>query len=213
MLCAFVAAGSFWGFLEVWDEVGEGEIQHVEESILRWLRRPDDPAVPRGPAWLREAALDATALGSHLVLILAVVGVAGYLWIHNHPSLAVVVVLTTASGAILTQILKWLVGRARPDVVPHLRDVASSSFPSGHAALSAVVYLTLGLLLATAMTTPRARLYCLAWAVLLTVLVGASRVFLGVHYPTDVLGGWALGLAWALAGWAVVRWLTPPQMR
>lgn len=207
VLGALVATASLWIFLEVWDEVADGEIQHVEESILRWCRRADDPATPRGPAWLREAALDATALGSHLVLTLAVIAVTGYLWIHDKRRLAGLIVLTAVTGTVVTQILKWLFGRERPDVVPHLREVSSASFPSGHAALSAVVYLTLGLLLATAMTTRRARLYCLAWALAFTILVGLSRIFLGVHYPTDVLGGWTFGLAWALAGWTLVRWL------
>ena len=98
-----------------------------------------------------------------------------------------------------------LFDRTRPDVVPHLVEVSSASFPSGHSMLSMTTYLTLGALLAEVQTERRFRIYVLAWAVALALLVGWSRVFLGVHWPTDVLAGWTAGAAWALLCWAVAQ--------
>jgi undecaprenyl-diphosphatase len=206
---AFGAVLSLFAFVKIWDEVHEGDTQSIDEWVVRSLRRADDPAVPVGPVWVREAALDATALGGYFVIGLAVVAVVGFMWIHGDRATAWATLATVVGGAAATFALKHLSGRDRPDAVPHLRDVASPSFPSGHAALSAVVFLTLGLLLAGTMTRPAARLYCLSWAMLVSFFVGLSRIYLGVHYPSDVLGGWTFGLAWALAGWAVFRWFRP----
>jgi undecaprenyl-diphosphatase len=111
----------------------------------------------------------------------------------------------TSSGFALSVALKALFRRPRPEVVPHLMRAYSSSFPSGHSMISAVVYLTLGVLLAQLVHRRLLKFYFLMLAVLLTVLVGVSRVYLGVHYPTDVLAGWTAGLVWAVLGWLVQR--------
>src|SRR5204862_596450 len=97
------------------------------------------------------------------------------------------------------------VQRERPIVVPHLREVSTPSFPSGHAMISAVVYLTLGMMLMQTVRGRWTKLYCLICALMMTFLVGVSRIYLGVHYPTDVLAGWMLGLSWALLCWMVER--------
>src|SRR5262249_8566991 len=159
--------------------------------------RADDPALPVGPPWLREAGLDATALGSTLVLVLVVVAVVGFLGIQRRYGVMALTVLTTTGGTLLSVVLKQAIHRGRPAVVPHLREVSTPSFPSGHALLAAVVYLTLGILLMQVVPGRLAKLYCLLWAMFLTFLVGVSRVYLGVHYPTDVLAGWIAGLVWA----------------
>jgi len=118
---------------------------------------------------------------------------------------ALFVLAASAGGWALNALLKELFQRARPEVVPHLRDVMSLSFPSGHAMISASVYLTLGALLMRVAERRATKIYCMAMAMLVTVLVGSSRVYLGVHYPTDVLAGWLVGLSWALLCWMVER--------
>jgi undecaprenyl-diphosphatase len=103
--------------------------------------------------------------------------------------------------------MKWAYARPRPELVPHGAEVYTASFPSGHSMMSAVVYLTLGALLARTQSSQGAKIYILSVAVILTVLVGTSRVYLGVHWPTDVLAGWALGGLWALICWLAMLWL------
>ena len=185
----------------------DGETQGFDERILRALRKADDAAQPIGPRWLKYAALDVTALGSATVLGLAVFAVIGYLLLQGLPRMALFVLIASMGGSILNGYLKTLFGRARPDVVPHLREVMSLSFPSGHAMTSAAVYLTLGVLLMRVSSRRVTRWYCMGVAALATILVGLSRVYLGVHYPTDVLAGWMIGLSWALLCWIVERLL------
>jgi len=103
-------------------------------------------------------------------------------------------------------VLKDIMDRPRPDLVSHLVDVQTSSFPSGHATLSAVVYLTIGALLAREQPSRGLRFYVMAVAILATMLIGCSRVYLGVHWPTDVLAGWAIGSAWAMLWW-IAAWV------
>lgn len=183
--------------------VHHGDTQAFDERILLSLRRPDDPAVPVGPPWLREAGLDATSLGSPLVLVLIVVAVAVFMLLQRRRRVMLLTLLTTSGGMLVSLFLKHLMDRQRPTVVPHLRNVDSPSFPSGHAMLSAVVYLTLGILLVEIVPGRLTKLYCFVAALSLTFLVGVSRVYLGVHYPTDVLAGWMAGLVWALGCWGV----------
>ena len=131
--------------------------------------------------------------------------VAGFLLLQGMWRTAIFVSLASLGGWFLNGALKQLFQRPRPDVVPHLRDVMSLSFPSGHAMTSAVVYLTLGALTMRIAERRLTKFYCMAVAVLATVLVGASRVYLGVHYPTDVIAGWLIGFSWALLCWIVER--------
>jgi undecaprenyl-diphosphatase len=174
---------------------------------LRAMRRADDPSRPIGPRWLPEVGRDLTALGGVAVLSLTTVFVAGYLLIVRKYHAMWLVLAATLGGLLISTLLKHLIDRARPDLVPHLSHVYTSSFPSGHSMLSAVVYLTLGALLTRLASERRVKLYFLAAALLLTFLVGVSRVYMGVHYPTDVLAGWTAGLVWALLCWLVARYL------
>jgi undecaprenyl-diphosphatase len=156
---------------------------------------------------MHEAGRDLTALGGIAVLTLTVAAVLGFLWLRKMYGAAWLVLLATSGGLIASMALKHLFQRDRPSIVPHLSIVSSSSFPSGHSMLSAVVYLTLGALLARFVEQRRMKAYFLLVALALSFLVGVSRVYLGVHYPTDVLAGWSAGLAWALACWLVARYL------
>ena len=108
---------------------------------------------------------------------------------------------------VITNLLKDVFQRDRPPAVLHVVRAINASFPSGHAALSATVFLTLGALVAHFAERRRVRVYALTTAVILSLLVGCSRVYLGVHWPTDVLGGWCVGAAWALLWWgAAIAW-------
>jgi undecaprenyl-diphosphatase len=205
LLAALALAGACWAFAELADEVLEDETRGVDEAVLAALRDPSDPSDAIGPEWLEEAARDVTALGSMAVLGLGVAAAAGFLAIHRRWRALVLLVAATGLGVLLVQLAKAGFERARPGVVPHLARVFSSSFPSAHSSLSAMVYLTLAVLIARLLPRRRAKAYVLLVAFALTLAVGASRVYLGVHYPTDVLAGWTLGLAWAVAFWAAAR--------
>ncbi len=194
-------------FSRLASEVFAGETQSFDRQVLLALRDPADPARPIGPAWMAGAALDITALGSPTVLGLTVFAVAGFLWLQGLWRRAVFVTVASLGGWFINGALKELFQRARPDIVPHLRDVMTLSFPSGHAMQSAVVYLTLGALSMHIAQRRLTRLYCMSVAMLATALVGTSRVYLGVHYPTDVLAGWLIGLSWALLCWMIERFL------
>lgn len=205
LLGALVVLGLALAFVYIADKVIEGDTRDFDERVIRAMRRSDDPATPIGPWWLRAGALDLTALGSPTVLGLVVIAVTGYLIIHGLYRTGAFVFVASSGGWFLNWALKQTFDRPRPDLVPHLREVMSSSFPSGHALTSAAVYLTLGTLLMRLAQGRLAKFYCIVVAMLATLLVGSTRVFLGVHYPTDVLAGWLIGLSWALVCWMAER--------
>lgn len=194
-----------WIFITLANKVIAGDTRQFDEWVLHSLRQADNPAELKGPAWLRFAADDITALGSPTVLGLTVLAVTGYLLLHGLYKNGLFIFIASGGGWILNWALKQAFERSRPSVVPHLRQVVDSSFPSGHALTSAAVYLTLGALLMRIAQGRLARYYCIATAMFVTFLVGCSRVFLGVHYPTDVLAGWLIGMSWALLCWTVER--------
>ena len=154
-----------------------------------------------GPAWLPGVAIDLTALGGGTVLTIIVALVAGLLFVQRLWLTGLATIAASASGGMVVAFVKTQIGRARPDIVDHLVVVSHASFPSGHSASSAVVYLTLAGL-AQQVTTDRAtRRYVMVVAILLVGAIGCSRVYLGVHWPSDVLAGWSFGTLWALAWW------------
>jgi undecaprenyl-diphosphatase len=194
-----------WGFLSLADEVMEGDTATVDARILRAFRKADDPSRPIGPDWVENSLLDVTALGGPTVLGLMVVSVAGFLLLQTRYHSALVVLATAASGEMANMAMKNVFLRPRPTIVPHLRDVSSTSFPSGHAMESAIIYLTLGAMLMRLAERRLTKIYCIGMAVFMTLLVGISRVYLGVHYPTDVVAGWMFGFFWASLCWIVAR--------
>ena len=207
LVAVLIVVGGTLAFIKLTDEVKEGGTQRFDDWAIRSLRRADDPAVPIGPRWLREAGRDMTALGGMAVLTIVTFAVVGYLLMVRKYHAMWLVIAATMSGLVLSTLLKYLVDRQRPELVPHLSEVFTSSFPSGHSMLSAVVYLTLGSLLARFAEEMIVKLYFIAVALALTFLVGVSRVYMGVHYPTDVLAGWTAGLVWAILCWLVAKWL------
>lgn len=204
---ALVIVVAMWGFIELLDEVREGDTTRFDSAILYFFRDPTDAHRLLGPNWLESVVRDVTALGGAAVLIALVGAVAGFLVMTRRHHMMWLVLAATVGATVVNTGIKKVVGRERPTVVPKLTDVTSESFPSGHSAMSAAVYLTLGGLLAQTVSKRRIKLYFLVLGMLATFLVGLSRVMLGVHYPSDVLGGWAMGLSWALLCWVVARYL------
>lgn len=188
------------------EEVLEGETNAFDLAIMSALRSPANAAVPFGPPWLQEAARDVTSIGSVVFLGFVLLATVGYLLLIQKRALAVLMSISVLGGELLSTILKKGFDRPRP-AIPHVTQVFTASFPSGHAMLSAITFLTVGALLARANADPRLKLYFLVLAVFLTVAVGASRVYLAVHYPTDVLAGWCIGFGWAILCWTVALWL------
>jgi undecaprenyl-diphosphatase len=186
-------------------EVGEGETRRVDEHILLALRDRSNLADPWGPRWLEEAMRDVTGLGGMTTLTMLTLATVVFLLIRRRRGTAAMIGGTVTGGLVLSGVLKSLYGRPRPDLVPHGSFVYTSSFPSGHAAMSAVTFLTLAALLAEEEPAGALRVYLLSVAVLLTLGVGFSRVYLGVHYPSDVLAGWIFGATWSAAAWFTVR--------
>jgi undecaprenyl-diphosphatase len=194
-------------FRHLAEEVGEGDTRAFDRSILYALRSPTDPRQTIGPDWLNVAATDVTSLGSTTVLGIVVVLVAGLFLSFRRWREALMLLLASGGGLVITTLLKDWFQRDRPPAILHAVRAINASFPSGHAALSATVFLTLGALVAHFAERRRVRVYALAAAVVLSLMVGCSRVYLGVHWPTDVLAGWCVGSAWALLWWgAAIAW-------
>jgi len=206
-------AGMTWVFVELAEQVGSGGTHDFDNRVLAALRNPNDPTLPLGPLWLVDAARDVTALGSMSVLLLMVVIAAGYTALVGRWRAVVLIVAATVSGAILSGVLKSEYERPRPPNGSAVQRTHTTSFPSGHSFSAAVVFLTLGAMLARVVPTHRLRAYLIIVALLLTLLVGFSRVYLGVHYPTDVLAGWAAGSSWALLWWLIARYAWPHDSR
>ena len=193
------------GFLGIADEVMEGDTLNLDERVLQAMRVPGDPGKPIGPPWVEESFRDFTGLGGVGVLGLLTAATLGYLWLQGMRQAAVYLLVAIGGGLLVSLALKAGFHRPRPDLISHGSMVYTSSFPSGHSMLSAIVYLTGGAMLALLHRRRAVRVYILACAVLATVLVGISRVYLGVHWPTDVLAGWSAGAAWAALCWLVGR--------
>ena len=207
LLALALSAFTLWVFIHVSEEMLEGDSLNLDKRLLLAFRSAADPTLPLGPSWLREVMRDITALGSTFVLLLVTFASIGFLALSKSRNAAVLIGGAVLGGMLLSSLLKLGFDRARPDMVLHTMRVYSASFPSGHAMMSAVVYLTLGVLLAATQQSMRLKLYILALSAFLTLIVGISRVYLGVHWPTDVLAGWALGASWAMACWSVMVWL------
>lgn len=207
ILAFLLSAILLFGMLRLASQLAEHDAMAFDRAILLALRQPSDPATPIGPYWLRAAVSDVTALGGRTVLALFTGIALGYLMVARKHATALFLAFAVGGGTALVSLIKIGFAQPRPQLVAHLVEVSSASFPSGHAANSALVYLTLGAILARAEADRRLKIYLLGTAVLLTILVGTSRVYLGVHWPSDVLAGWAAGAGWALLCWAAAQML------
>jgi undecaprenyl-diphosphatase len=199
-------------FIFIANLVQLGKTKSFDDWILLSLRDSKNINQPVGPEWLEIAMINITALGSTAVITLITIIVAGYLVFQKNYIYVFVILLATIGGALMILLLKNFFGRERPEVVPHLIYAFSFSFPSGHSMMSAVVYLTQASLVSKIQESKSLKIYILTVAIILTVLIGISRIYLGVHYPTDVLAGWALGTAWAYICWLLVNHFTEGRL-
>ncbi|MBC8037109.1 MAG: phosphatase PAP2 family protein [Rhizobiales bacterium] len=202
----FVAAALILGFGLLAEDVLEGDTSGFDRAVIMAFRSGGDIADPIGPAWLEELGRDVTALGSFAFLGFVFLASVGYLLLVRKRALALLMTVAVIGGTIISTLLKMGFDRPRPDI-PHAVRVFTASFPSGHATLSAVTFLTLGALLTRVNADRRVKVYFMVLAVFLTIIVGLSRVYLGVHYPSDVLAGWSIGAAWAVLCWTGALWL------
>ncbi len=205
------AAAAVWAFLSVAGEMAEGETASIDRPLMLMLRTPGNPADPIGPRWLEESMRDVTALGGFTFLTLLTIIATAALAFYGKRLQAAVLLGAVIAAELSADLLKALYNRPRPDLVPHLSYVYSHSFPSGHSTLSAATFLTLAGILSSLQTKRRAKAFIFTIAVLLVTAIGFSRVYLGVHWPTDVLAGWTLGAAWALLARLVLGRTAKPE--
>lgn len=201
----FLLAAAGFSFLEIADDMAEGDTRVIDSRLILALREPGDLNNPIGGHGIEEAVRDITALGgTTLVVVITLVAILAFLF-HRRPLHALVMGGCVVAASVSSQFTKALFSRPRPDLVPHDVYVYSGSFPSGHSTMSTAAFLTLAMLIASLEVKRRSKALAYTLAALVVLGVGFSRVYLGVHWPSDVLAGWCLGSAWALLGWLALR--------
>lgn len=193
--------GALWSFFEIADEVGENEYRKLDEKVVLFFRNQENLSDPIGPKWLEEAARDVTALGSYTIIAFATIYTSVFLILAKKRKEALYSSLAVVTGVIVTHVLKMGFARPRPDLVPHFVQVSTASFPSGHSSAGALAYLSITLLAVQTMPSKKTKAFALGMSFLVALLIAASRVYLGVHWPSDVLAGLSLGVFWAFL-WA-----------
>lgn len=188
-------------FVEIADDMTEADGQAFDQMVLHWMQ--PIAGQPRGSRWLHEAAADLTSLGGISVLTLFAVVALGFLLILRKRLSALLLVVGLVGGVGLSEGLKALFERARPPAVYQAVETLNASFPSGHALLSTVFYLTVAVMMTRAFPKRRLKAYVLGVGMVFALLVGLTRIYLGAHWTTDVLAGWSIGAAWAMALWLV----------
>ena len=201
------------GFIEVADDVMEGDTHGIDTALLMMMRDGNDPQNAWGPPWVHEMMRDISGMGGIIILSFVSMGAAVYLFMRSKIGQAFYLLCTVSFGTMMTNILKSGFDRPRPDLVPHGSFVFTGSFPSGHSMMAAVVYLSVGVLLARSHENYKLKLYFIVLSVILTVAIGISRVYLGVHWPSDVLAGWMAGCAFALTFYLIEwAWMSRKQL-
>lgn len=205
LILVFIVLGIIGGFFEFASEVREKETEKFDQAVMMAVHNSDLAVSPRAG----EIARDLTALGGVSVLTIVTLVAFGVAVFSGKSKLGWLGVSAVLVGSLATSMLKHSYNRPRPNLFEHGSWVYNASFPSGHSMMSAVVYLTLGILVARIQPRRSVRWFILSIAGMLTVLVGFSRIYLGVHWPTDVAGGWMLGGAWAVLVWLVAMKVDP----
>jgi undecaprenyl-diphosphatase len=192
-------------FGHIVEEMMEGDTSRTDNAILLAFRVSGHLATPIGPRWLLQSAIDISALGGFTFIWLFTLVVAGFFALTRRWRALVIFLAAIGGASVLDSLLKVSFHRARPEIVPHLTYVTNASFPSGHAMIAASTYLTVGAMLARTQPSMRVRVYLLSVFITMTVLIGVSRLYLGVHWPSDVAAGWCAGAAWALIFWVIAE--------
>jgi len=212
LIVFFLLFSSALIFIGVGNIVSKGSTRDFDITIIKSFRSMDDFGLPSGPIWIKEFMADITALGGGNVLAIITVFVSIFLILQKRYDAFWLLLAATIGGTLISFWLKDIYDRERPDLIYRLVTVTSLSFPSGHSMMSAVLYLTQAAIVARFQKERKIRIYILSIALVLTFIIGLSRVYLGVHYPTDVLGGWTIGLAWASLCW-VIAWYMQRRKR
>lgn len=204
LVAVAVAGAALWGVTRLGSEIGEGETSTFDRAVLLALRTPANPNLPLGPPWLRETARDLTALGGFTVLTLVVIAAIAVLLVYHRHRQASVFAAIVVIAQVASETIKAAVGRPRPMFITQYDLVASTSFPSGHSMMAPAVYFTLAIIIAAGEIKRGARALLIGGSIFLVAAIGISRVYLGVHWPTDVIAGWTLGSAMALLAWVAL---------
>jgi undecaprenyl-diphosphatase len=205
-----IAAGLL-AFLRLGDAVRAGRTLDVDRRIILALRDPANPGQPRGSFWTRDILHDLTALGGVAVLTLTVIVAVIFLWVNGRRRHASVLLGTVLAATFVGQLIKGAYNRPRPDLVAHGDYFSQSSFPSGHSEIATVVWMTLALIIASLERPRVGKATAFIVCSFISLTAGATRVYFGVHWPSDVLGGWIIGAGWALIAWiALGAWKPRP---
>lgn len=211
LLAGLAIMVAIWGFLALTGEVREQETTLFDRTVLLAFRTPADLGTPIGPRWLQESGRDVTALGGFTALTLIAVLAIAMLLMHGRKIQALIFGSAVILAQVAAEAVKHVVNRPRPELVAHHDLVYSSSFPSGHAVMAPVVYLTLAAIVAAGDRRRPVKVTLLLSAAVLVIAIGVSRVYLGVHWPTDVLAGWTMGAAIALAASIILHLRAPKR--
>ena len=190
-------------FLAVLVAMLAGQTQAADEWTLLALRLPQDSGRMVGPSWLSDVMVAITALGEASTLTAFVLLAVAWFHFRGDRRALRMMLVVGIGGLLLMLALKYGIGRPRPDLVPHLARIDHGSFPSGHAMMTMAIFLSIAVLVGRGLRSARRRGTLVAVAVASSLLIGTTRLFVGVHYPSDVLAGWMIGLSWAAACWLV----------
>jgi undecaprenyl-diphosphatase len=199
----FLLLGAVWVFAQLAQEVLQGTTQQFDEAVLTWV-------AGHRSELLDHVALEVTALGNFATLAVLIGIVSVFLWLTRHKISVALLMIAVAGGSILNNVLKEIFNRPRPTVVDAGTDVMTLSFPSGHAMSSFIAYACVAFLVGRLEPTRTMKVMTWSFAGLIILGVGASRIYLGVHYPSDVVAGFTAGLAWlafVISGITAIRYL------
>ena len=205
LLIWFSIASALWAFIILGSEIGEGATGAFDRHLISLLRTSGNRGEPIGPAWFKDCMRDVTALGGFTFLTLMAIVVVLALLFHRKRREGIIVAITAISAQISIEVLKFLYDRPRPGPVLPPLHAYTSSFPSGHTTESTAIFLTVATVVASLEARDSLKVLAYTAATFVILAIGFSRVYLGMHWPTDVLGGWVLGTAWALAAWTALR--------
>ncbi|MAZ18152.1 phosphatase PAP2 family protein [Oricola sp.] len=203
-----LSIGGFALFALLAVAIQNGWTDAIDRSVLLSLRNPANLSDAWGPPWFEETAAELTALGGYPILVTVAIAALGVLGLLRERAATIFLAVALAGGTALSSGLKLVFERPRPELVDHLDKTFTSSFPSGHATVGTLAWLTLAAVAIRFVPRHSVRVFIVSAAIVLAIVIGASRVYLGVHWPSDVLAGWSLGIGWASLCWLAAHYLS-----